>query len=241
MTLTSASSAEEIIDYLRATGSEENVAGMARFAIETGTALGVSNVALRRIARQVNKDHARADELWRSGIREARILAVFTADPKNMALPEARRWAGDCNSWEVVDTLADLLVAARLEQVLIPEFAADEREFVRRIAFAMVATAAVHLKSEPDSTILSWLPLIEAHASDERNFVRKAVNWALRQIGKRSADCHEAALALAEKLAESKNRTTRWIGKDAVRELASGKVRRRLLDRPIPRPTSPDR
>lgn len=176
----------------------------------------------------MKKDHARAVELWRSGIREARILAAYTADPKAMAVPEARRWAADCNSWEVVDTLAGLLVAARLEQVLIPECAADEREFVRRTAFAMTATAAVHLKNEPDATILAWLPLIEAHAGDGRNFVKKAVNWALRQVGKRSAGCHGPALAIAETLAASEDRTARWIGKDAVRELTSAQVRSRL-------------
>ncbi|QFI66619.1 DNA alkylation repair protein [Sinorhizobium alkalisoli] len=228
MTLAPASSAEEIIAHLRGAGSAESIAGMARFGIETEAALGVSSVALRRMARQVKKDHARALELWRSGLREARILAVYTADPRAMTLPEARRWADDCNSWEVVDTLADLLVAARLEQSLIPECAADEREFVRRLAFAMIATAAVHLKKEPDAAVLTWLPLVKSHADDGRNFVKKSVNWALRQVGKRSVGCHGPALALAEKLAASDSRTARWIGKDAVRELTSAQVRVRL-------------
>jgi 3-methyladenine DNA glycosylase AlkD len=228
MTLAPTSSAEEIINHLRAIGSVENIAGMARFGIETDAALGISNVALRRVARLVKTDHARALKLWRSGIREARILATFTADPEAMTLDEARCWAADCNSWEVVDTVADLLVAARLEQVLIPEFAADDREFVRRIAFAMVATSAVHLKKEPDSVILAWLPLIEAHATDGRNFVKKAVNWALRQIGKRNAACHAPAVTLAQKLAASEDRAARWTGADALRELKSAKVRGRL-------------
>lgn len=152
----------------------------------------------------------------------------FTADPKALTLEEARRWADGCNSWEVVDTVADLFVAARFERELIREFSADEREFVRRIAFAMIATAAVHLKKEPDATLLAWLSLIERHAGDERNFVKKAVNWALRQIGKRNASCHGPALALAERLAESTNRAARWTGKDAVRELSSDKVLERL-------------
>ncbi|RDL51476.1 hypothetical protein BLJAPNOD_02610 [Ensifer sp. M14] len=190
MNLSLPSSASDIIAHLRAQRSPENLAGMARFGIVTETALGLSNVELHRIARLVKVDHARALELWQSGIREARILAAFTADPKALTLGEARRWAEDCNSWEVVDTVADLFVSARFEQVLIPEFAADDREFVRRIAFAMIATAAVHLKKEPDENLLAWLPLIERHAGDERNFVKKAVNWALRQIGKRSAACH---------------------------------------------------
>ncbi|WP_457585953.1 DNA alkylation repair protein [Ensifer canadensis] len=228
MNLSPPSSASDIIAHLRAQRSPENLAGMARFGIVTETALGLSNVELHRIARLVKVDHARALELWQSGIREARILAAFTADPKALTLGEARCWAEDCNSWEVVDTVADLFVSARFEQVLIPEFAADDREFVRRIAFAMIATAAVHLKKEPDENLLAWLPLIERHAGDERNFVKKAVNWALRQIGKRSAACHGPALTLAEKLAGSADRTARWIGKDTLRELTGDKVLARL-------------
>ncbi|MBB4187562.1 DNA alkylation repair protein [Sinorhizobium terangae] len=228
MTLSPASTVGEVIEHMRALGWKENVAGMARFGIVTQTALGLSNVELRRIARQVKVDHARAMALWQSNIREARLLAAFSASPSELTLDEAREWAGDCNSWELADTVADLFVAARFERTLIPEFAADEREFVRRIAFAMIATAAVHLKKEPDSLLVAWLPLIEAHAADERNFVKKAVNWALRQIGKRSAACYGPALALAQKLADSDRRSARWIGKDALRELQSDPVRIRL-------------
>lgn len=201
---------------------------MARFGIETTTALGISNTELRRIARAIKRDHSRALALWESGIREARLLASFTAEPKALTLETARRWAGDFNSWEIVDGVADLFVDARLEGILIPEFAADEREFVRRSAFAMIAVSAVHLKNEPDDTILAWLALVEAHAGDERNFVKKAVNWALRQIGKRSSCCHGPALSLAEALAARQDRSARWIGKDAVRELASATVLARL-------------
>ncbi len=117
---------------------------------------------------------------------------------------------------------------ARLEAVLVPEFAGDEREFVRRAAFAMIAGAAVHLKREPDATLIGWLPLIERHSGDGRNFVRKAVNWALRNIGKRNLACHAPALALAERLAASDGRTARWIGKDAVRELSGEKTLARV-------------
>ncbi|MBK5565636.1 DNA alkylation repair protein [Ensifer sp. SSB1] len=228
MSLGPSSTAGEVIAHLRSLGSEDNLAGMARFGIVTEAALGLSNVELHKVARLVKTDHHRALELWQSGIREARILAAFTADPKALTLEEARRWAEDCNSWEVVDTVADLFVTARFERELIPEFAADEREFIRRIAFAMIATAAVHLKKEPDAMLMDWLPLIERHATDDRNFVKKAVNWALRQIGKRNAACHGPALALAERLAESSSRAARWTGKDAVRELGSDKVLARL-------------
>ncbi|MGT2443240.1 DNA alkylation repair protein [Ensifer adhaerens] len=228
MSLSPSSTAGEIIAHLRSLGSEDNLAGMARFGIVTDAAIGLSNIELHKITRLVKTDHRRALALWQSGIREARILAAFTADPKVLTLAEARRWAEDCNSWEVVDTVADLFIAARFERELIPEFSADEREFVRRIAFAMIATAAVHLKKEPDAALLAWLPLIEQHSGDERNFVKKAVNWALRQIGKRNAACHGPALALAKRLAESSNRAARWTGKDAVRELSNDKILARL-------------
>ncbi|NYT29513.1 DNA alkylation repair protein [Rhizobium sp. WYCCWR 11128] len=221
------SDAAELIAHLETLRSEENVAGMARFGIVTGGALGISNPDIRAVARLAKKDHLRAMQLWRSDIREARLLALCTAEPKRLTTEEARNWADDFNSWEIVDCAADLFVEARLDE-LISDFAADEREFIRRTAFAMISGAAVHLKQEPDATILAWLPLIEAHAGDPRNFVRKAVNWALRSIGKRNLACHAPALALARALAESPDKTARWIGKDAVRELAGEKLLARL-------------
>lgn len=212
------STASDVIAHLGTLRNETNIAGMTRFGIATETAIGISNVDLRKIARVIGADHARALALWQSDIREARLLTAFTAEPARLTLDEARSWAADFRSWEIVDSMADLFVDSSHWQVLIAEFAGDAREFVRRTAFAMIASASVHLKREPDATILSYLPLIEAHASDPRNFVKKAVNWALRNIGKRSAACREPAWALARTLAASPDPTARWIGKDAVRE-----------------------
>lgn len=218
----------EIVEHLRGLRSAENIAGMGRFGIATGTALGISNPDMQKIARTVGRNHARAFELWATNIREARMLAIYTFDPKALTADEAQHLADDFNSWEIVDAAADLFVEARLERVLVPEFAADGREFVRRTAFAMIAGAAMHLKAEPDSTLLAFLPLIESHAGDPRNFVKKAVNWALRNIGKRNRSCHGLALALAEKLAQSTEKTARWIGRDAAKELTSEKILARL-------------
>lgn len=231
--LSPASPADAVIDHLKSLRAEKALAGMARFRIETATALGISNPDLDRIARLIKRDHGRALTLWDSNIREVRLLAALTAEPQKLTLETARQWAGDFNSWKIVDNVADLFVKARLEAVLIPEFAADEREFVRRAAFSMIAVCAVHLKKEPDETILAWLPLIEAHAGDDRNFVKKAVNWALRQTGKRSVRCHGPALSLAKSLAARQDRTARWIGKDAVRELTSSAVLARLGLQPL--------
>lgn len=226
--LSPSSDAAGIIDHLGTLRSEENIAGMGRFGIATETAIGISNPDLQKIARVVKRDHRRALELWKTGIREARMVAIYTADPKILTSAEAHGWADDFASWEIVDTAADLFTEVPFWQDLITEFAAGEREFVRRAAFAMIAGASVHLKKEPDATLIGYLGLIERHSSDPRNFVKKAVNWALRNIGKRSTACNEAALALAQKLAASDDKTARWIGKDAARELLSDKVLKRL-------------
>ncbi|MER8576171.1 DNA alkylation repair protein [Mesorhizobium sp. M1338] len=223
--------ADEIVAHLRAIGTAENRAGLARFGINIATALGVGNSDLRPLARKLKRNNERGLMLWDTGIREARLVAAFTGEPKEITIEQCRRWAGDFDSWEVVDTVSDLFADTPFWRQLIEEFAHDEREFVRRTAFAMLAWAAVHLKKEPDETFLSYLPLIEAHASDPRNFVRKAVNWALRQIGKRSVSLHAPALAVARKLAMSTDKTARWIGKDAVKELSDARTIERLAAR----------
>lgn len=223
--------AGDAIDHLKTLASKRNVEGMGRYGIETSQALGVSNAVLRPLARKLKRNHDRAAELWASGIREARVLALFSDEPKKVTADQARAMAAEFNSWEIVDHAADLFCDAGLVDELIPEFAADEHEFVRRAAFAMMAWGSVHLKKRPDEDITAWLPLIEEHATDSRNYVRKAVNWALRQIGKRSIGCHAPALALAEKLAASDNRTARWIGRDALKELMAEKTLLRLAGR----------
>lgn len=228
MTLSPASSVEEIVAYLQSLRNEANIAGMARFGIDTTTALGITTPQMQALARQVKRGHRRALALWDTGLRDARMLAILTADPKALSANEVRAWAGDFNSWEIVDTAADLFTDTPYWRDLVTEFAADEREYVRRTAFAMIAGATVHNKDEPDRALLAYLPLIEKHATDPRNFVRKAVNWALRNIGKRNRTCHGPALALAERLAASDDKTSRWIGKDALRELTSEKILKRL-------------
>jgi 3-methyladenine DNA glycosylase AlkD len=220
--------ADEIVAHLRSLGSAENRAGMARYDIRTECALGISNAVLRPLGRVLKRDHDRALALWASGIREAKLLSLFTEEPDKVTRRQAERHAAEFDSWEIVDHGADLFVDAGLAAELVPVFAADQREFVRRTAFAMMAWAAVHLKKEPDVTYLDWLQLIEVHAGDSRNFVKKAVNWALRQIGKRSLSLHAPALALAEKLAASSDKTARWIGKDAARELTGDKTLQRM-------------
>ncbi|EHS53280.1 hypothetical protein PDO_4317 [Rhizobium sp. PDO1-076] len=222
------STTKDLIGHLKSLRDDQQVRTMARFAIATETALGISNPALQQLARQIGRNHARALELWHSGMRDARMLAIYTADPSQMTRSDVEFWVADFNSWEIVDAAADLLTELSGWQELVAHFAQDDREFVRRTAFAMIAGACVHNKSEPDATFLGFLPVIERHANDPRNFVRKSVNWALRNIGKRNQACHDPALACAERLAESGDKTARWIGRDAVKELTSEKILARL-------------
>jgi len=228
MALSSASTVDDIIAHLRTLASQENLAGMARFGIATDRALGIPNAVTNPIARLLKRDHTRALGLWATGIREARILAAATDEPAKVTRGQVDAMAAEFDSWEIVDHAAHLICAANLAHEIIPAYAADEREFVRRAAFSTIATAAVHLKKEPDETFLGWLGLVEAQAGDSRNFVKKAVNWALRQTGKRSPALHAPALQLAEKLAASTDKTAKWIGKDAVRELTDPKIVERL-------------
>lgn len=229
--LSPASTAAEVLAYLHTLSSEENRQGMQRFGIKVERALGIPHGPQRDVARKIKRNHERAFELWQSGIVEAQFIASATADPKRFSADDARAWAAAFDSWDIVDGVTDLFVDTEHWQLLIAEFACDEREFVRRAAFAMIAWASVHRKKEPDATFENLLPLIERHAKDSRNFVKKAVNWALRQIGKRSMTLHAPALVLAEKLAASQDKTERWIGKDAVRELTDPKVLERLAKR----------
>jgi 3-methyladenine DNA glycosylase AlkD len=220
--------ADTVVAWLKAHASPENRAGMERFGINADRTFGVPLAQIRPLGRKLKRNHERALALWETGTRDARLLAGLTGEPGRMTPEIARSWATDFDSWDVVDGVSDLFVDMAEWRSLIDAFAADEREFVRRTAFAMTAWAAVHRKTEPDETFLGLLPLIEAHASDPRNFVKKAVNWALRQIGKRSEALHGPALALSQKLAASPDKTARWIGKDAVRELTDAKTLERI-------------
>lgn len=218
------SSAAEIVAHLGAVGSEENRAGMARYGIKADRAFGVSQADLRRLSKVLKKDHDRSIQLWKTGWREARVIAALTAEPDKLTREQARDWAHDLDSWDIVDTVGDVYVDTPFWLELIEEFAKDEREFVRRAAFSMMAWANVPRKKVPEEVLKTFFPLIERHATDPRNFVKKAVNWALRQTGKKSSRLHAPALALAERLAATDDKAARWIGKDAVRELSAEKT-----------------
>lgn len=206
-----------------------NREGMARYGIRTDQALGVSMPALRGIAKETGKDHELAGKLWETGIHEARILACLVDDPEYVAEEQMERWVRDFDSWDLCDqccsNLFDRTPHAREKAV---EWAGRDEEFVRRAGFVLMAALAVHDKKAEDEVFLAFLPLIRRESTDERNFVKKAVNWAIRQIGKRNRRLNRAAVDLAGELAAASSRSARWIGRDALRELQSDAVRRRL-------------
>lgn len=228
MALTPASTAEEIVEHLRQLGSAENRAGLARYGIKADTALGIPHGIQRKIAKAIGRNNQRSLALWETDIREARLIGAFSADHRTFHPDDVRRWVAAFDSWEMVDGVSDLFVDMAEWKDFIAEFAEDEREFVRRTAFAMMAWSVIHRKKEPEETFLAFLPTIGNHAGDGRNFVKKAVSWALRSIGKRSQALNTAATALADRLAVSADRAERWVGKDALRDLTGEKTLARL-------------
>jgi len=206
----------------------ENVAGMARFGINSKGTLGISIPTLRRLAREIGRDHELALRLWKSGFHEARILAGFVADPAKLTEALAERWVNDFDSWDVCDQVAALLEQVPFARKKIRQWAASDREFVKRAAFAMIAGLAVHDNAAADAQFEPFLRLVRRASTDDRNFVKKAVNWALRSIGKRNRRLNLRAAAVAREIGRIDSPAARWIAADALRELRSAAVRRRL-------------
>ena len=205
---------------MRALGNAEVIAGRARFGITTERAFGLTTPQIRSIARRLGRDQPLAEELWKTGVHEARVLASLVGDPATIRSSTMDRWARDFAAWDVCDACAyNLFDQTPFAWRKIDQFAASEREFVRRAAFAMIAAIAVHDKTAPDQVFLDALPLIERYAFDDRNFVKKAVNWALRGIGKRNARLCPAAIACGERILQQGTRAARWIATGALREL----------------------
>ena len=222
----------KVVAELRARANPANVAGMARYGINPENTLGVSIPSLRAMAKRIGTDHALARELWASGIHEARVLAGLVDDPALVTAAQLERWAKDFDSWDVCDgvcsNLFDRTPHAWDKAVA---WSARSREFVKRAGFVLMAALAVHDKKAPDERFREFFPLIEREAVDERNFVKKAVNWALRQIGKRNRALNRDAIAAAKRIRKIDSRSARWIAADALRELESDAVRERLSKR----------
>lgn len=220
---------EQILQWIRDQANPAAVAGMARYGISTTNTYGVSIPALRGLARQIGRDHNLALRLWDSGIHEARILASIVDDPRMVTDEQMESWAADFDSWDVCDQCCNNLFArTALARAKAMAWSRRPEEFVRRAGFVLMACLAVHDKQASDALFLDFLSLIQAEADDERPLVRKAVNWALRQIGKRNLALHQAAISVAEQLRAAPSRAARWVAADALRELTAEKTRVRL-------------
>jgi 3-methyladenine DNA glycosylase AlkD len=224
-----AACAHQVLAELRAQANPANVEGMARYGISGRGTLGVPMPVLRALARRLGRDHELAQELWRSEVHEARILAALVDEPGRVTQAQMDDWVADLDSWDVCDQLASNLLDRTPFAYDKPQiWARLEGEFQKRAAFALIAALAVHDKKAEDERFIPFLELIREQAGDPRNFVKKAVNWALRSLGKRSRGLHERSLALAEELSLSDSPAARWIGRDAAKELRSEAVQRRL-------------
>jgi 3-methyladenine DNA glycosylase AlkD len=219
----------EVIRRLRSLASPDNAVGMARYGINTRNALGISIYTLRNIAKEIGTDHTLALDLWKSGVHEARILASIIDDSSQVTEAQMERWVREFDSWDVCDQVTgNLFDKTPFAYRKAAEWSRREEEFVKRAGFAVMAALAVQDKQASDEALTAFLPLIREQAHDERNFVKKAVNWALRNIGKRNITLNTRAIALADEFSRSESRAARWIGSDAYRELTSEKVRQRL-------------
>jgi 3-methyladenine DNA glycosylase AlkD len=218
-----------ILQTLRSLAGPEAVEGMARYGINPKHTLGISAPILRNMAKEIGSDHNTALALWKTGVREARTLAALVDEPNSVTEAQAERWARDLDSWDICDGLCNcLLRKTAFAHSKAVEWSTREEEFVKRAGFVLMACLAVHDKQSPDKIFSGYLPLIKREAVDERNFVKKAVNWALRQIGKRNIELNKRAIKAAESIVRIDSKSARWIARDALRELRSAAVQERL-------------
>jgi len=215
-----------IIRKLKTLSRPENLEGMARFGINTGNALAVSLPILRKMAREIGKDHALALSLWKTAIHEARILAALVDDPAKVTEQQMESWARDFDSWDICDgSCGNLFDKTPFAIRKALEWSRRKEEYVKRAGFVLMATLSVHDKKAPDRTFLRFLPYIKREADDSRNYVKKAVNWALRQIGKRNRRLMKVAVKTANEIKRMESSSARWIAADALREFKEKKLK----------------
>jgi 3-methyladenine DNA glycosylase AlkD len=220
---------ESALRVLERHGRKRNVAGMARFGIRAKVVYGVSKPKLDEIVKRIGKNHALGLGLWETGIHDARLLGMLISRPEEVTKAQMERWVRDFDNWDVCDgTCCHLFAASKPAWKKAFEWGRRKKEFEKRAGFALAAYLAVHDKTAADAPFLKYLRVIEREAWDERNFVRKAVNWALRNIGKRNLRLNREAIRSAERIRKEGTRAGRWIAADALRELRSEAVQQRL-------------
>jgi len=226
--------AREIFKKLKSQANPENVEGMVRFGINPQKTYGIAIPVLRKMAKEIGQDHQLAQQLWDSGIHEAQILASMVDESEKVSEKQMEKWVKDFDSWDVCDQVCmNLFEKVPLASKKINDWSKRKEEFVKRTAYALMACLAWHNKEAPDSFFVKFLLLIKKGATDERNFVKKAVNWALRNIGKRNLALNKKAIAVAQEIQKIDSKSARWIAGDALRELTSEAVQKRLLVKKI--------
>lgn len=220
---------DNVIDKLKSKAQPENLEGMTRYGIPPEQRLCIPVPDLRKLAKEIGRDHKLALDLWRIGIGEARILAAMIDEPDKLTEEQMEDWVKDINSWDICDQVCmNLFSKNQLAWRKIIDWSEREEEFVKRTAFSLIACLAWHAKKASDDEFIELLPIVVREATDERNFVKKAVNWALRNIGKRNLNLNKAAINTAKEIQQLDSRAARWISSDAIRELESDAVQNRL-------------
>ncbi len=223
---------KDIIIKLKSLSKPESVKGMARFGINPENNFGVSIPDLRKMAKEIGRDHQVAHDLWETGIHDARILAGMIEEPSEVTRKQADRWASDFDSWDVCDEVCmNIFKKLSFAYEKAVEWSSSVEEFIKRAGFVLMACLAVSDKKAEDSRFINFFPYIKKQSKDDRNFVRKAVNWALRQIGKRNISLNKLAIQVGEEIYDFDNKSSKWIATDALRELKSEKVQKRLRDK----------
>lgn len=221
--------AKQAVARLKLLGNPKSLKGMARYGIQSTTSFGVSVPDLRKLASEIKRDHSLALSLWATGLHDARLLATMVDDPKQVTEGQMELWVRDFDSWDIVDgCCGNLFDKTPYAVEKAKDWCKREKEFEKRAGFVMMAELAVHDKDANDQIFLDFLPLIIEGSSDNRNFVKKAMNWALRQIGKRNMALNKAAVSTALKIQRIDATSARWIASDALRELKSQPVLKRL-------------
>ena len=221
---------DQILKDLHEMADPEYISKMEYFGIKGAPkALGIKNTILKPYAKELGRDQSLANELWEQPIHECKHLAIFTAEPKKLTEEIAEKWTSDCYSWDLVDGIGMKLIpktSYAFDKVEV--WSRREPEYEKRMAYALIVGITIHDKKASDELIASFFPIIEREAWDERNFVKKAVNWALRQIGKRNLHLNALAIESAERIKSQDTKAARWIAADALRELKSDKIQERL-------------
>lgn len=220
---------EEIIKFFEENQNKENVETQNKFKIGNKDKYGIKVPIIRKLAKEIGKDHQLANELWNHGFLESRLLAIFIEDPNQITEEQINKWVNDFDSWDIVDQACiNLFVNMPTAIAKIPTWAKAEEEFTKRTAFSLIAVIAVHDKTSPNQYFEEFFPIIIEGSNDNRNFVKKAVNWAIRSIGKKNPYLNQKAIELSQKILETNTKSGKWIAKNAIKELESKKVQNKL-------------